>query len=354
MKHKEYVFSKLDRDWPVSSILLAVFRSVLLVSSFNAAKECGYDLTVIRIIWGTAVFALVLGPLFFGLNDYRPRFARYEFFDDFVRLKIGRKIRSIKAYDPLHFAVKTFIFKNMNTLIEKQYYILWKDGAKIPEDFSRPFRTLNQYEIIALPYNKEVRKKLCTLFGARKELTESNAQGKDMKYVLPDSGKAMFYYFHGIISIVVFACIAFIFVFFKSDRPILAMVMGSIILTLPCFLFLVLYCKAKKNEKYVFARYWFSDNAVYMLVGNEERMFCSSDDFQISLRAMPPTRNRKAGEEKYIVLWKSGDPEPEDPISEHRLMERFHCVVLPDTEEVRIQLRRTLGVKVIGYWVTAP
>ena len=347
---KNYVFSEPDRVGLAGAFVFMLFRLVIFVPSYFMAKESGLDITVIRIIWGIAAFILLFVPLFRELKHFRTSSARYEFTDDSVSVRIWRTVRSVKAYDPVHIAVKTFIFKNMNTRIERQYYILWKHGAAIPEDFSRPFRTISKYEIIALPHNEEVRKKLCSLFGAREELTRDIASGKDMGYVLPTDEIGMYYYSDSIVLPFIFTWSVMFFTSCEPGRLISNMVQG-ILLSFPCVLLLVLRFGMIK-EKYIFARYWFSDNAVHMLLGNDERVIRSSDTFQISLRAACATRFRKAGELKFIVLWRDGEPEPEDNIYEIKLMKRYNAIVLPDTEDVRLQLQKRLGVKVIGYWRT--
>ena len=96
-----------------------------------------------------------------------------------------------------------------------------------------------------------------------------------------------------------------------------------------------------------------------MRFGETEWGIHASDSFQISLRTMlfPDiynNRKEKDIKEKYITLWRTGEPEPKDEVSPYSIMKRSEVIILPDTEDVRNQLRRTLGVKVIGYWVSSP
>ena len=107
------------------------------------------------------------------------------------------------------------------------------------------------------------------------------------------------------------------------------------------------------SKKYRFARYRFSENAVVMNIGKEERIITGSDSFHISLRTMVFPERHNGRMLKYIVLWKTNEPQPKDEIPPYYWMKRLKIIVLPDEENVRNQLQTSLGVKTIGYWRTS-
>ena len=343
MKQKEYVFSEEMRLRPETALGIAVFQLVFLVPSFFLARMSGFNKTIIFIVWITAVVAFVLLPLLMRLKDRSARMARYAFFDDSVRIYIGRTTRSLKASDNVHIAVIDVTLEDKKEPIRKAFYMLWKEGTEIPGDLSRPLHVLDKYNIIVLPHNKKVCQKLCMLFGERKELNQENSQKNGSGYVFSDVERLKYYLGISSLPFCHFLVLAFIFFIIGNYQNGSSIVLPMIRLGLLYVLLLIVLVFSMAHKKYKFARYRFSDNTVVMLIGKENRIIHASDSFRVSSRSLllgnrPPLR-----EEKYIVLWKSNEPEPEDHINVYKLMKRYNAIVLPDTEEVHTQLEKSLG-----------
>lgn len=355
MKRKEYVFSEYDRAFPLTMIGTALVQLFILTGSVVMPVSSWNNLTTILFIWGSLAIVLILVPTLFLLKDCTARTARYEIADDSVHVKIGIKDRCLKSYDNMCIVVKSFIFGDRKAPIEKAYYLLWREGTEINEDLSKPFHTLRKNEIVMLPYDEEVRQKLCTLFGDRKELLQDVDTQKHMEYVFAD-GQRLLVRFCASASLFsyLFLLSGFVLIYFnyKGERDF---ILNIIIWSVICIFVHAILASATRSIKYRFIRYEFSEDAVSLWVNEEKRRICTSDDFKISLRTLEFMGGRySVSRTKYIVLWKSNEPEPKDKVGAYYLVKHYPIIVLPDTEEVRTQLKKTLGVKVIGYWITSP
>ena len=354
----EYAFPKYERALPMTVIGTAIVDLLFLTFSFYpfiVQETSRYNLTTILIILGSLAIVLILVPIAFLLKDSTARTARYEFVDDSVHVKIGRKDRWLKSSDNVRIAVKSLVLGDRKAPIEKAYYLLWREGTEINEDLSKPFHTLRKKnEIVMLPYDEGVRQKLCALFGDRNELLQDVDTQKHMEYVFSD-GQRLLAHFCASASLFIYLFLISIYVIifhnYRGDHDLIPII---IIWSTVCVLVLHVLVYAFRSIKYRFIRYRFSEDAVLSLVGEEERVIHASDDYKISLRTLEFMEGRYCARRvTYIVLWKSGEPEPKDKVGAYYLVKHFNIIVLPDTEEVRNQLKIILGVKTIGYWVTA-
>lgn len=355
MKQKEYVFSEYDRAFPLTMIGTAFMQLFILTCSVMVLGSSWNNLTTILIIWVSLAIVLILIPTVFLLKDSTARTARYEFVGDSVHVKIGRKDRWLKSTDYVCIAVKSFIWGDRKAPIEKPYYLLWKEGIEINEDLSKLFRTLRKNEIIMLPYDEGVRQKLCALFGDRKELLQDVDTQKHMEYVFSD-GQRLLVRFSASASLFsyLFLLSGFVIIYFnyKGEQDF---ILNIIIWSVICIFVHAILSNAFRSIKYRFIRYEFSEDAVSLWVNEEKRCICTSDDFRVSLRTLELMGGRySVSRTKYIVLWKSNEPEPKDMVSAYYLVKHYQIIVLPDTEEIRNQLKKTFDIKVIGYWVTSP
>ena len=341
----EYVFPKYERALPMTVIGTAIVDLLFLTFSFYPfilQETSRYNLTTILFIWGSLAIVLILVPTVFLLKDCTARTARYEFGDDAVHLKIGRKVRWLKPSDNVRISEKSFILGDRKALIEKPYYLLWSEDTKINEDLSKPFHTLRKNEIIMLPYDEEVRQKLCTLFGDRKELLQDVDTQRHMEYVFSD-GQRLLVHFCSSASLFIYLFLNSIYVIifhnYRGDHDLIPII---IIWSTVCVLVLHVLVYAFRSIKYRFIRYRFSEDAVLSLVGEEERVIHASDDYKISLRTLEFGGRYSVNKTKFIVLWKSNEPEPRDMVGAYYLVKHYPIIVLPDTEEVRTQLKKTL------------
>ena len=355
MKQMEHVFSKYDWYWPTTMIGAAVLQLVLLTGSVMLIGISRFKLTSILIILGSLAVVLILVPTVFLLKDSRARTARYEFVDDSVRMKMGRLERRLESSDNVRIAVKSFVFGGRKAPIEKAYYLLWKEDTEINVDLSEPFRTLRKNEIIILPHNEEVHQKLCALFGTRQQLLQEFDPQKHMEYVFSDDDQLLVHFSASAsLFIYLFLLSGYVIIFFNflGEHGFIPYI---IIWTVICIIIHIVLVNAFRSIKYRFLRYEFSEDSVILWVDKEKRCICTSDDFRISLRTLEFMNGRySVRRTKYIVLWKSNEPEPNDNIGAYYFVKHYNTIVLPDSETVRNQLQKILGVKVIGFWVTQP
>ncbi len=354
MKQKEFVFPEYDRLWPMTVIGTAITNLVLLTFIFMMEISSGFNLTILWILWGTIAVICVLVPAGLLLRDCGIRPARFQISDDSVQMQFGRTRRQLKTGDDVHIALKKLALGDKNTPIQKPYYILWREGAETPGDFSRPFHTLKKNEMIALPFDEEVRRKLCVLFGKREALAQDVNLENDMKYVFSD-GQQLLAHFCSSVSLFAYLFLLSVYaIIWNNYRGSSSLILSFMIWNAVCIVVLIVLINAFKSIKYRFIRYQFSEDAILYWVGKEKRVICSSDNYKISLRTLEFGGRYSASRTMFIALWKSVESEPKDKVGAYYFVKHYKTIALPDSEEVRSQLKRTLGVEAIGYWVTSP
>ena len=307
---------------------------------------------LILLAWGIVSFAFLLFPLLYGLKDRKYRFARYEIQDDFVCIQFGKTKRIIKVTDDVHITQKTMRFGEKTAEIEQVFWVLWKEGIEVPPDINRPYHALKKCNIVILPGNEEVSQKIYALFGERGVLRGETSKNANTYYVFSDYERLKFKIIMGLTPWInaFFLTSFFISCMNHRNRPysLVNIIVGGMMI----FWFRLLLSLVS-SKKYRFARYRFSENAVVMNIGKEERIITRSDSFHISLRTMIFPERHNGRMLKYIVLWKISEPQPKDEILPYYSIKRSKIIVLPDEENVRNQLKTSLGVKTIGYWRTS-
>lgn len=358
MKTKDYIFSEFDRIRAVNAILSAFIWLIFLICGFFMLQESGYDPAILLIIFGALAVILVLIPSAIRLRSSSARLARYAISDDSVRMKVGRRVRTLTASEDVHIAVKPFVLGCQEAPVEHDCYVLWRGGEQLSEEFSGTFQTLKEEEIIALPYTDEMRRKLCAIFGEREALIEAVRPENNMQYVFPEEKRVILY---GAVStsqeLIICFLLLSVFLFLTHRHEYSGLLLSPKIVfygfcgLLNIGLLLVLVY-GKKRIKYQLARYRFSEDAIVSWVGDKERIIRAADGYRISQRTLLFLRGRVGVEETiYFVLWDSTQPDPGDHIDAYNMLKRPDIIVLPETEEVCGQLQRSLGVKTIGYWL---
>lgn len=355
MKSKNYVFPDCERSRLEIGLAIELYH-ILFITPIFGMIIFDYNTSPyykpILLAWGIVSFALLLFPLLYGLKDRKYRFARYEIQDDFFCIRFGKTKRIIKVTDDVHIAQKVMRFGEKAAEIEHVFWVLWKEGVEVPPDINRPYHALKKYNIVILPDNEEVSQKIYALFGERGVLRGENSQNANTYYVFSDYERLRFKLAMGLTPWfnTFFLTAFFISCMNHRNRPysLVNIIVGGIMIL--WFLFLL---HSVRYKKYRFARYRFSENAVVMNIGKEERIITGSDPFHISLRTMVFPERHNSRMLKYIVLWKISEPQPKDETSPYYLMKQSKIIVLPDEENVRNQLQTSLGVKTIGYWRTS-
>ena len=354
---KNYVFPEEDRSWPAVVILMILLQMLLLICccilSFTARSDPKLDDKNVLVICGAAVVAFMLTTLLFVLKDEKARTAGYGFIDGSVFVRFGRTVRSLQASDEVHIAVKTIALGYRIAPVEKKYYMLWKEGAAIPEDLRHPFRALQKNDILLLPFNEKVRRDLAACFGKSAGLLQDAGKECDMDYVFSGDERGK-HFFAGSVLQMLPAFLLGILINVQGKTGIALIVffcgLGYIaILTARLF-----YPTAHQNIPTSFTWFRFSEDAVSMWLGEEKRTIHAYDPFRISCRTFLFSAGKGAvSEKRYLVLWNSSEPQPADNVGAFDLMERPNVIILPDTADVRNQLRERLGVQKIIDWAAA-
>ena len=335
-KQKNYVFPEYERSRLGIALgidaLQVLFFGPLYMAIFFDYKTSAHQKTML-LAWGIIAAVLMIIPLLYGLKDYPRRSARYSFQADSVSMLLGKTRRSLSTGDAVHIARRILRFGETGSEVEQSFFVLWKENVELPAGVLHPYRALKNHPILVLPDNDEVCRQLSALFGDREELRQ-NDRKCSTNYVFSEYERERYKLGMGLTPLI---SIFFLGVYFSFVAA-----------------WILLLRVSRKYKRHRFAQYRFSEDAVFMRFGETEWGIHASDSFQISLRTMIFPERYNIRKEKYITLWRTGEPEPKDEVSPYSIMKRSEVIILPDTEDVRNQLRRTLGVKVIGYWVSSP
>ena len=355
-KQKNYVFPEYERSRLGIALGIDAFQVLFFGPLYMAIlfdyKTSAHQKTML-LAWGIIAAVLMIIPLLYGLKDYPRRSARYAFGGDSVSILLGKTRRSLSTGDAVHIARRILRFGETGSEVEQSFFVLWKENVELPAGVLHPYRALKNHPILVLPDNDEVCRQLSALFGDREELRQNDRECST-NYVFSEYERERFKLGMGLTPLI---SIFFLGVYFsllrdylgKSDLIIITVFWGTFVAA-----WILLLRVSMKYKRHRFARYRFSEDAVFMRFGETEWGIHASDSFQISLRTMIFPERYNIRKEKYITLWRTGEPEPKDEVSPYSIMKRSEVIILPDTEDVRNQLRRTLGVKVIGYWVSSP
>ena len=353
-RQKEYVFPEEDRAWPSAVLLIAFTQLMLLICgcclSFSFRSKPKLDSNHVIVLCIAAAVAVLLALLLLMLKDDKGRSASYEFTDDSVCIRMWRTVRTLNISDHVRISVKTLTIGYRIAPIENHYYMLWKEGMALPKAFRNPFHVLQTNDILFLPHNEKVRQQLIALFGEREALMQDAGQGNETNYVFSERERGNYFFAKSVLQILP-AVLLSIFINIQGKTAI-ALTVFFCGLIYMAVINVLLNMTAQKSIPDSFTQYWFSEDAVFMRYRDEERVFRAAESLQVSYRALVFAGGRSAYEEKYIVLWKSGEPQPKDHVAAFLLLGQSNIIILPGTVDIRNRLQKALGVKDVGYWVT--
>lgn len=344
MKNIEYLFPKYERsrfELAVGMILMPI----IILGAFGICIITSYKMNpyykTILLAWGVVFALFLIVPLLYGLKDRKYRLARYAFQDHSVMIQIGRTKREINSADAIHAFRKVMLIGEKGAELQQSFWMLWKEGSEVPSDTMNPYRALKESQILLLPYNEEVFERLRILFGEKDDLQQDLIWDNNTYYVFSDEEREKN---KAVTSIWPSIHVGFWAMYFILGISSFIFAFGM--LYVPILVFSIFWIC---NRTVRLARYRFSEDTVTMRFGKTERMINASDSFLISYREMFFNMGHSKYEEKYIVLWKNDEPVPKDHISPYYMMKHANVIILPNTEFVRIQLQRTLGITEIGY-----
>ena len=353
-RQKDYVFPEEDRAWPSAVLVMAFTQLMLLLCGcylsfyFRSNPKLKTNNVILLCIAAAAAALLVL--LLFMLKDDKGRSARYEFTDDSVRIRMWRTVRTLNASDHVRISVKTLTIGYRIAPIENHYYMLWKEGTALPKEFRNPFHVLQTNDILFLPQNEKVRQQLIALFGEREALMQDAGQENATNYVFSEKERGNYYFAKSVLQIL--PAILFTILVNIQGKTAIALTVFFCGLIYMAVINALLNTTVQKNIPDSFTQYRISEDAVVMRYRDEERVFRAADSLQVSFRTLVFAAGRSAYEAKYIVLWKSGEPQPKDHVSAFLLLGQSNIIILPGTADIQNRLQKALGVKDIGYWVT--
>lgn len=355
-KQKNYVFPEYERSRLGIALGIDIFHVLLLFPWYMVIRsdyKTSPHQTTMYLAWGIITAAFMIIPLLYGSKDYKYRSARYAFREDSVGIRLGRTKRILNTGDTVRIARRIMRFGEKGSELEQSFLVLWKEDVEIPAGILDPYHALKNHPIIVLPDSDEVCRKLRALFGDREEL-QQNDRGCNSYYVFSEYERERFKLGMGLTPFASTFILGIYLILIRDYHGKSGLIIITIFWGAIAAAWFLLLRGSMKNKRHRFACYRFSEDAIFMRFGETEWSIHASDSFRISLRTMVFPERYGVKKEKYITLWRTGKPEPEDEVSPYSIMKRSDVIILPDTEDVRNQLQRTLGVKVIGYWVSSP